>query len=109
MSKLGEFLDKEKINPRRLLAASRRIEALRPEDRAVRLSKARVRRGGASDADKERATQAARSGRPVTQPTIDRALAGKAVPAKAQRRIVRAVNHIRTQRKQPEVSKADLF
>jgi hypothetical protein len=109
MSKFGEFLEKEKINPKRLLAASHRVETLRPEDRTVRFAKARVRDGKATDAQKEQAAKQARSGRPVTQPTIDRAVAGKAVPAKAKQRIVRAINHIRAQRKQPEVASADLF
>jgi hypothetical protein len=109
MSKLSDFLEKEKIDPRRLVAASKRIEGLRPEDRTVRLARRRVRKGDGSDADKEQAGTPVRSGRAVTPPTVDRAVAGKDLPPKAKQRIVRAINHIRSQRKQAEVSKADLF
>jgi hypothetical protein len=109
MSKLSDFLTKEKIDPRRVIAASHRVESLQPGDRVVRLARHRVRKGSASDAEKERAQGSARSGRPVTPPTLDRALSGKELPRKAKQRIVRAVNHVRAQRKQPEVQRADLF
>jgi hypothetical protein len=110
MSKLSDFLTNEKIDPRRVIAASHRVESLQPGDRVVRLARHRVRKGSASDAEKERAQGGSpRSGRPVTPPTLDRALSGKSLPRKAKQRIVRAVNHVRTQRKQPEVQRADLF
>jgi hypothetical protein len=109
MSKLSDFLTKEKIDLRRVIAASHRVESLQPGDRVVRLARHRVRKGSASDAEKERAQGSPRTGRPVTPPTLDRALAGKDLPRKAKQRIVRAVNQVRAQRKQPEVQRADLF
>ena len=39
MSKLGDFLSKNKIDTRRLVAASKSIEALKPEDRKIKLAK----------------------------------------------------------------------
>ena len=46
VSKLAQFLGSKKIDPRRLLVASRRIERLRPEDRIIKLNKRRAKSGG---------------------------------------------------------------
>ncbi len=109
MSKLSDFLEKAKIDPRRVLAASTRVEHLRPEDRSVKLARTRVRTGKASDSEKERAGQGRRSGKPVTKPTLDAALGGQAVSSKARQRIVRAVNQVLEQKKQDQVQASDLF
>ena len=39
MSKLSDYLKKNKIDARRVVAASKTIEGLRPEDRAIRLAR----------------------------------------------------------------------
>jgi len=110
MSKLKEFLDKEKIDPRRILIASKQIEALRDEDRAIRLAKRNVRNGKPTDADKALADKKRRSGRPVTRPLLDKALEGKRVSPKAKDRIARAVNKVlETKMKKTQVSATDLF
>jgi hypothetical protein len=42
-SKFAEFLEKNKIDARRVISASRELERLRPEDRATRLAKRRAK------------------------------------------------------------------
>ena len=107
MSKLADYLKKQKIDPRRVLVASRRIEALRPEDRAVRLARDLAR--GGDESAKELAQKPCRAGRPVTQPLLDRSLRGDAISRGARKRLVRAVNALLAQKKKPEVAAADLF
>jgi len=109
MSKLSDFLDKNKIDTRRVLVASKNIENMKPEDRQIALAKERVREGRASDAEKELATKKKRSGRAVTNPMLERALRGDKIPSKAQDRITRAVNHVLQTKKKDAVSRADLF
>jgi hypothetical protein len=107
MSKLNDYLQNQKIDPRRLLIASRDLEGLRPEDRATRLAKKRAK--GGDESAKEAAAKERRSGRPVSKPTLDRALAGGALSPAAKTRIVRAVNAVLVQKKKSEVALRDLF
>lgn len=109
MSKLSDFLDESKIDPRRVLNASKHIEQLRPEDRTVRLAQKRVRKGKASDAEKELADKDRRSGKALTRPTLNAALAGERLSSKAKLRVTAAVNHVLTQKKQDAVDVSDLF
>jgi hypothetical protein len=107
MSKLSDYLQQQKIDPRRLLVASHDIEQLRPEDRSVRLAKKRLK--GGDETAKEAAEKERRSGRPVSQPTLNRALGGAALSPAAKSRILRAVNAVLTQKKKSEVALRDLF
>lgn len=107
MSKLNDYLKTQKIDPRRILVASRDLENLRPEDRTVRLAKKRAK--GGDESAKEAAAKERRSGKPVSQPTLDRALAGQAVSGAAKTRIVRAVNAVLQQKKKSEIALRDLF
>ena len=107
MSKLNDYLQNQKIDPRRLLVASRDLEALRPEDRSTRLAKKRAK--GGDESAKEAAAKERRSGRPVSRPTLDRALAGGSLSSAAKTRIVRAVNAVLAQKKKGEVALRDLF
>jgi hypothetical protein len=107
MSKLSDYLTQQKIDPRRVIVASRDIEKMRREDRAVRLAKKRVK--GGDETAKEAAEKERRSGRAVSQPTLDRALTGGALSPAAKTRIVRAVNAVLTQKKKSEVALRDLF
>jgi hypothetical protein len=50
-----------------------------------------------------------RSARPVSRTTLSKALAGKTLSGPAKTRVLRAVNHILSQRKQPEVPLGSLF
>ena len=109
MSKLNDYFAKEKIDPRRVLIASKKEENLQDEDRAIVLARKVVAKGKPTDADKERAEKARRSGRPVSNPTLSRALRGDKISGAARTRITRAVNRILTQRKKPAVASTDLF
>lgn len=110
MAKLEDFLKDKKIDARRLLAVSKRLEALRPEDRAIRLAR---RNKGAEEPKKEgeetEAPKKLRSGRPVTVPTLNRALKGESISGAAKARILRAVNQVLAQKKQSEVEPSALF
>jgi hypothetical protein len=107
MSKLNDYLTNQKIDPRRILIASRDLEKLRPEDRAVRLAKKQAK--GGDESKKDAAAKERRSGRAVSKPTLDRALAGGTLSPTAKTRITRAVNAVLAQKKKAEVALRDLF
>ena len=111
MSKFEDYLKKQKIDPRRILVTSRKLEALTPEDRKIRLARRIMR--GTDDKAKEKAKEVAEktphTGRPVTKPTLAKALAGGAIPSAARIRMLRAVNAVLTQKKKSEATAADLF
>jgi hypothetical protein len=112
-SKFSEFLDKNKIDSRRLVATSRGLERLRPTDRAQKLAKRQAKASGAAPApaaegDAKKAEKR-RSGRPVTPRLVNDAKAGKAVSGPAKTRIARAVNKILEQKKQKAIELKVLF
>jgi hypothetical protein len=111
MSKLTDYLTKHKIDSRRVVAASHEIEALRPEDRVIRMAKKRAKGGdeAAKEAAKELAAKKPRSGRPVSNPTMQRALKGGTLSGAAKTRIVRAVNAVLKTKKKSEAGLRDLF
>jgi hypothetical protein len=109
-SKFAQFLSTKKLDPRRVLAASRRLERLRPEDRAIKLNKRQARKAGsegAANAPKE--TRKPRSGRPVTQRALNAALVGAALSGTTKTRILKAVNHLLEVKKQEAVDLRALF
>jgi hypothetical protein len=107
MSKLNDYLQSQKIDPRRLFSASHDLEGLRREDRAVRLAKKAAK--GGDESAKEAAAKERRSGRPLSKPTLDRALAGSSLSGAAKTRILRAVNAVLAQKKKGEITLRDLF
>ncbi|MDD9934405.1 MAG: hypothetical protein OXT09_12425 [Myxococcales bacterium] len=107
MSKLSDYLEKHKIDPRRVLVASKKLEALKPEDRAIRLARTRARKG--DEKAKEAAAHKPRSGKPVSATTLDRALAGGNLSGPARGRITRAVNAVLAQKSKGEVGAGELF
>lgn len=107
MSKLQDYLKNQNIDPRRILAASRTLEALQPEDRATRLAKKRAK--GGDESAKEAAAKKPRSGKPLSRPTLDRALAGQTVSGAAKTRLLRALNVVLGQKKKGEANLKDLF
>ncbi|MBX3251579.1 MAG: hypothetical protein KF901_30650 [Myxococcales bacterium] len=109
MTKLADFLSAQKIDTRRLLVASKTIEALGDEDRAIRFAKIRVKKNKATDAQKEKAQAKGKSGKAVSAPLLGRALVGKEIPSAAKTRITRAVNRILEQKKKSTVRLEDLF
>jgi hypothetical protein len=107
-SKFAQFLASKKIDGRRLLAASRRLEGLQPEDRTIKLNKRRAKAAESSEnAPKE--TRKPRSGRPVTPRALDAALKGGTISGPTKTRILRAINHLLEQKKQDKVELKILF
>jgi hypothetical protein len=104
-NKFSDFLKTHAIDGRRLLAVSREIERLRPEDRALRLARRQAR--ATEGAEKPQGKP--RSGRPVTSRLLDKASAGQPVPGPAKSRILRAVNRILEQKKKDPVDFRALF
>jgi hypothetical protein len=107
-SKFAQFIASKKLDPRRIVAASYRLERLLPEDRLIKLNKRRAKAGdGGDNAPKE--TRKPRTGRPVTQRAMAAALSGGSVSGPTKTRILRAVNHLLEQKKQDKVDLKVLF
>ena len=111
MAKLDEYLKNNKIDARRVLVASKGLERLQAEDRKIFAAKKTAKAGdeAAKEAVKELASQKPRSGRPVTRPSLSKALAGREVSGSTKTRIVRAVNAVLKAKKKSEATFADLF
>ena len=109
-SKFSEFLAEKKIDQRRVLNASKQIERLRPEDRAIRLKERTARRsedGMPEEMKKNRVKP--RSGKPVTRPMMKAAVEGKTLSGAQKTRLLRAVNHVLKLKKQDPVDLRALF
>src|SRR5271166_5798580 len=107
-TKFAQFIASQKLDGRRILAVSRKLEGLQPEDRLIRLNKRRAKGGeGGENAPKE--TRKARSGRPVTHRAMAAALAGKELSGPTKTRILRAVNHLLGQKKKDTVDIRAIF
>lgn len=107
-SKFAQFLASKKLDKRRIIPASRALEALQPEDRKIKLAKRQGKKAeGNEGAPKE--TRKPRSGRPVTERALAAALAGSTVSGPTKTRILRAVNHLLEQKKQEKVDLKALF
>ncbi len=107
-SKFAQFITAKKIDPRRILSASRNLEKFRPEDRAIKLKKRQGKVEGA-DAAAPKETRKSRSGRPVTDRTLTAAIKGAKLSGPAKTRLLRAVNHLLEQKKQGQVELKVLF
>jgi hypothetical protein len=106
-TKFATFLKDKKLDARRIMAASHKLESLRPEDRTIRLAK---RQNKKAEGDKKEAdVRETRSGRPVTPRSIEAAVTGKSVSGPTKTRILRAVNAILEQKKQEKVELRTLF
>jgi hypothetical protein len=111
-SKFSDFLKSSKIDARRVIAISKKLEHLRPEDRAIKLKK---RNSKGTDAAKPAEGEAAaapakpRSGRAITARAIASAVAGKPISGPQKTRVLRAVNAILEQKKKPAVELKALF
>jgi hypothetical protein len=109
-TKFVQFLKANAIDSRRLLVASSRLERLERTDRALMLAKRLARKEGASDAIKEQAKgKRAHSGRPVTPRLIQSASVGKPLTGRAKTRLLRAVNHVLSQKKKDAVDLRAIF
>jgi hypothetical protein len=111
-SKFSEFIAKQKLDPRRILAASRSLERLRPEDRSLRQQKKKASGSDSAPSAEEGKPEAPpkpRSGRPVTRVLLSAATSGTKVSGPAKTRLLRAVNHLLSQKKQDPVEFKTLF
>jgi hypothetical protein len=108
-TKFADFLNENKIDPRRVIAASARVERLRPEDRAIHLSRAAAKKKEDSGDDKKDLGPKPRSGRIVTDRLLAAASTGKPVSGAAKTRLLRAVNHILEQKKKDAIDIRALF
>jgi len=109
-TKFAQFITSRKLDPRRILTVSHRLEQLQPEDRLIRLNKRRARRAGSDggeNAPKE--TRKPRSGRPVTPRALDAAVHGRAISGPTKTRILHAINHLLELKKQEKVDLRALF
>jgi hypothetical protein len=107
-SKFAEFLVSKKLDTRRVLAASHKLETLQREDRTIKLLK---RKTGDDDAakKKEKETRKPRSGRPITDRALQAALTGGTLSGPTKTRILKAVNYVLEQKKQEKVELKTLF
>lgn len=109
-SKFAQFIAAKKLDPRRILAESHRLEKLTPEDRLIRLNKRRARIAGKEgNANAAQETRKPRSGRPVTQRALDAAVQGAQLSGATKTRILRAINHLLELKKQEKVDLRLLF
>lgn len=113
-SKFAQFLKDNKIDPRRLLVASRGIERLQPEDRKLKHEKRKAKASAsgqpaAAEGEEKKAPAKPRSGRPVTSRVLEAATEGKAIAGPAKNRLLRALNHVLTQKKKSAVDLRAIF
>jgi len=106
-TKFATFLKDKKVDPRRILTISHKLESLQPEDRAIRLARRRAR--GAEDKKAGGETRKSRSGRPVTPRALSAAMSGKTVSGPTKSRLLRAVNALLELKKQAKVELKALF
>jgi hypothetical protein len=108
-TKFAQFIAAKKLDPRRILAASHRIERLMPEDRGIKLNKRRARAAGdAADKDTKEVRKP-RSGRPVTRRALDAAVHGGPISGPTKTRLLHAVNQLLEQKKLEKVDLRALF
>jgi len=110
-SKLSTFLTTNKLNPKRLLAVSHKLETLTRDDRTIKLDKVRAKKGAAEggEAGEKKELGKPRSGRPVTPRALDAALAGGEISGPTKQRILRAVNYLLEQKKKGKTDLRTLF
>ena len=109
MTKFAKFLEESKLDPRRILAASCKIERLTRDDRLFIAEAARKRRlAGKKDGVKAERKKM-HSGHPVSPSLITAAKIGKSVSGPGKTRLLRAVNLLLEQKKQPTVDLRAIF
>ena len=108
MTKLADFLTTNKIDPRRVVLASTKIEGRTAEDKKLAATK-KAMKAGKAEKNEEVLKQKPRSGRPVTGAGLSKAMLGRDIGGPVKTRIVRAVNAVLTTKKKPEVTLRDLF
>ena len=108
-TKFAQFLQDNKIDPRRLVVASHELEQLRPEDRKLKLAQRVAKKSGAKPAEGAEKPAKPRSGRAVTPRLVESVSVGKPVSGPAKTRLLRALNHVLTTKKKPAVELKAIF
>ncbi len=108
MSKFADFVKDKKIDPRRVIAASYKLERLHVEDRAIRLAKRKAKKSEEKK-DPNAVQVKPRSGRPVTEPGLAAMLAGKPISGPQKTRVLRAINYLLEKKKADKVEMKALF
>jgi hypothetical protein len=108
-TKFSTFLEDNKIDPRRLLVTSKRLERLGPADRRIKLDKQKAKGGSAPAEGEKQAPPKPKSGRPVTPRLIAAASSGKSITGPAKTRLLRAVNRVLELKKKPAADLKALF
>ncbi len=108
-TKLKTFLESNKLNTKRLLAVSHKLETYQREDRTKKLEKRRAKKGEAAEGGEKKEIGKPRSGRPVTLRALETALGGGAISGPTKQRILRAVNYLLEQKKKDKVDLKALF
>jgi hypothetical protein len=109
-TKFEEFLKANKVDPRRILVASAKIERLQAEDRALRLTRRLARKSEDGPKKKDGETpKKPRSGRQVTDRALHAALVGKPLSGPAKTRLLRALNAVLEQKKLAKVELSAVF
>lgn len=104
-SKFQNFINENKLNPKRLLAVSHDLEQHTREDRALKLA----RRANKKEGAEKKEVAKPKSGRAVTQRALDAALKGGTLSGPTKQRILRAVNYLLEQKKKDKVELKTLF
>jgi hypothetical protein len=109
MGVFAEFLQRHGIETVRLQRRSDRVEATRPEDRALALRRAELREPGKTPDYVEAGLDKPRSGRGVGQGHVVAALEDRPLPRLVRAKLTRAVNSLLAERDQPPVDATALF
>jgi hypothetical protein len=109
MSKFADFVKEKKMDPRRIIAASFKLEKLGAQDRALRLAQRKAKKSEEKKDPNAPKADKPRSGRPITQPAWAAALAGKPLSGPQKTRMLRAINHVLEQKKGAAVEMKALF
>ncbi len=107
-TKLSKFLTDKKIDVRRLLATSYRLERLTAADRGIKLAKRKPAAEGEKKVE-EVEKKKPHSGRPVTDRALASAMKGGKLSGPTKSRILRAVNALLEKKKQAAVTLRELF
>jgi hypothetical protein len=105
-SKLAQFLATKKLNSKRVLAVSHKLETLTREDRAHKLARRQAKK---AEGGEKKEVAKPRSGRPVTPRAMEAALKGTTISGPTKQRILRAVNYLLEQKKAEKVDLKTLF
>jgi hypothetical protein len=105
-SKFATFISEKKLDPRRILTASAKLEGLQREDRKIRLDR---RISKKAEGGEKKTFAKPRSGRPVTPRALAAAMSGGPVSGPTKTRILKAVNHLIELKKGEKAQLKNLF